>query len=316
MALSSRMPDLRAMEVLLAVARTGSLNAAARELDVSQQAVSARVSSMEAQTGVPLVVRTPHGSALTPAGVVAAAWASRLLQVAEEVDLGLAALRQDRRARLRVSASLTIAELLLPRWLVSQQAAVRTGAPRPAEVVLTAANSDTVIDQVRHDQADLGFIEGPDTPRDLRSRVVGHDTLAVLVRQDHPWAARRTPVTAAELNATPLVSREPGSGTRDALAAALRTALGADVAQAAPVLSLSTTAAVRAAVLAGAGPAVLSELAAADDIASRRLHRVAVAGIDLTRTLRAIWQGPRTPPAGAVRDLITHIAATSGTPRA
>ena len=94
--LSPRMPELGALEVLLAVAHTGSLNAAAREVGVTQQAVSARISSIEAQTGVQLVMRTKHGSTLTAAGVVVAQWAAKLLEVASEVDTGLAALRHDR----------------------------------------------------------------------------------------------------------------------------------------------------------------------------------------------------------------------------
>ncbi len=307
MVLSARMPELGALEVLLAVARKGSLNAAAQEVGVTQQAVSARISSMEAQTGVRLVTRSTHGSSLTPAGVVVVEWASRLLDVAGELDAGLAALRQDQRTRLRVSASLTIAEQLLPGWLVSFQAAARNRAQPAAEVVLVAANSDAVIEQVRAGQADVGFIEGPLTPRDLRSLVVDRDTLTLVVRHDHPWARRRGPVTAEELAGTALVTREPGSGTRDALTAALRAALGPDHPQAPPVLALSTTTAVRAAVLAGAGPAALSELAVADDIAAHRLCRVPLTGLDLHRDLRAVWQGPSRPPAGAVRDLVAHI---------
>jgi|SRR5271155_228130 len=58
MALSSRMPELSALEVFLAVARTASLGAAGRELGLTQQAVSARLASIEAQTGVRLAVRT------------------------------------------------------------------------------------------------------------------------------------------------------------------------------------------------------------------------------------------------------------------
>ena len=309
------MPELGALEVLLAVAREGSLNAAAREVGVSQQAVSARISSMEAQTGVQLVTRTTRGTTLTAAGVVVVEWASRLLDLAGELDAGLAALRQDQRTRLRVSASLTIAEQLLPGWLVSFQAAVRHRAQPAAEVVLTAANSDAVIEHVRAGEADVGFIEGPRTPRDLRSRVVGQDTLTLVVRHDHPWARRRRPVTAEELARTPLVTREPGSGTREALTVALRTALGPGVVQPAPVLELSTTTAVRAAVLAGAGPAVLSELAVADDIAAHRLHRVPLTGVGLGRELRAIWRGPVQPPAGAVRNLVAHIAAGPPAPR-
>lgn len=303
------MPELGALEVLLAIAQRGSLNAAARDLGVTQQAVSARIASLESQTGVQLVTRSRFGSTLTQSGVVVTEWAARLLDVAAEVDAGLGALRQDRKTHLRVCASLTIAEHLLPGWLVSmREAAARTGDD-PVDVVFTAANSDAVIDQVRDGQADVGFVEGPKAPRGIHSRIVGHDALALVVRRDHPWARRQSPVTAAELAATPLVTREDGSGTREALVAALEVTLGRGFKNAAPVLQLSTTSAVRAAVNAGAGPAVLSELALADDLATNRLCRVALVGVDLHRDLRAVWVGPRQPPAGAVRNLIGHIAS-------
>ena len=71
--------------------------------------------------------------------------------------------------------------------------------------------------QVRQGSADLGFVEGPGRPKGLRSRVIGHDTLVVVVRPDHPWARRHQPLSPAELAATALVSREEGSGTRDPL---------------------------------------------------------------------------------------------------
>jgi DNA-binding transcriptional LysR family regulator len=259
--------------VLLAVARGGSLTAASRELGLTQQAVSARVKSAEAQTGVALITRTPRGSALTPEGAVVAEWAARLLAVAGELDAGLAAFRHHHQTRLRVSASLTIAEQLLPGWLVSLQAAARQRGQPPAEVVLTAANSDTVARQVSRGLADLGFVEGAASPHALRSRVIGHDELVVVARPDHPWARRRAPISPAELAVTPLVSREEGSGTREVLAAAVSAALGRRVAL--PVaLALSTTAAVRAAVLAGAGPAVLSELTVTEDITAGRLARI------------------------------------------
>src|SRR3954447_23084321 len=104
------MPDLVSLEILVAVARTGSLSAAAREAGLTQQAVSARMAAMEAQTGVRLATRTTRGAELTAAGVVVVQWADRLLSAAHEVDAGLASLRDDNRSRIRVSASLTIAE--------------------------------------------------------------------------------------------------------------------------------------------------------------------------------------------------------------
>ena len=225
-----------------------------------------------------------------------------MLAVATELDAGLAALRNRHHTRLRVSASLTIAEQLLPGWLVALQAAAQRRGEPPAEIVLTAANSETVAQQVRQGAADLGFVEGPAAPTGVRSRIIGRDELLVVVRPDHPWAERRQPLSPAELAATPLVSREEGSGTRDSFAAALAAALhrppGATPVPAPPVaLALSTTAAVRAAVLAGAGPAVLSELAVSEDLACHRLTCVTVADLDLHRALRAIWTGAPFRPA-------------------
>lgn len=307
MRLSRHVPDLPALEVLLTVARTGSLNSAAGELGVSQQAVSSRIRAIEAQTGVPLVSRTPRGSSLTDEGVVVAEWAARLLDVAAELDAGISALRQDRHSRLRVSASLTVAEALLPGCLVAFRAAAarRPGQPA-AEIVLTAANSDAVLARVSDGRADLGFVEGPHVPRSLRSKTVGHDRLVLVVPPGHPWARRRA-VTPAELAATSLVSREEGSGTREVLAAALAHALGPGVAQAPVALSLSTTSAIRAAVLAGAAPAVLSHLSVGDDLAAGRLVEVGVTGLDLRRPLRVVWRGSAGLPAGAARDLVAHI---------
>ena len=294
----------------MAVARAGSVNAAAREVGVSQQAASARLASMEALTGVRLLVRSPRGSTLTDAGSVVVEWAARLLAGAQQLDAGLATLRGEARARVRVSASLTVAEHLLPSWLVSLQAAALGRGTPPPEVVLTATNSDTVLARVLAGDADLGFIESPRRLRGVRSRLVARDELVLVVRPDHPWVRRRRVVTAVELGATALVSREQGSGTRDALDRALSLAVGGR--QVAPVLALSTTAAVRGAVRAGAGPAVLSRLAVQDDLADGRLVRVDVAELDLRRALRAVWVGPPQPPAGAVRDLVSHITGLRG----
>jgi molybdate transport repressor ModE-like protein len=303
MVLSPHVPDLAALTLLLDVAQAGSLNQAAHRAGISQQAASSRVRSMEAQTGVVLLHRTPRGSRLTTEGEVIAEWAAQLLDAAARMDAGIAALRAARHSRLRVAASSTIAEQLLPAWLASFRAARGLAG----EIVLTAANTEMVIAAVTAGQADIGFIEGPRTPHTLRSRVIGHDRLTVVVAPGHPWARRRRPVSAAELASTPLLSREGGSGTRDTLTAALAAALGPSAAQAPAALSLSTTAAVRAAVLAAAGPAVISELAVTEDLTEGRLREIPVPELDLHRDLRVIWDGAKLPPPGLARDLISHI---------
>nr|WP_269778550.1 LysR family transcriptional regulator [Microlunatus antarcticus] len=286
------------MALLLEIARTGSLGRAAAAHGISQPAVSARVRTMEGLVGVPLVARTARGSTLTPAGVLVAGWARDVLAAAEVLDAGITSLRASDEQRLRVGASMTVAEHLLPRWLV------RLAAERPlTEVSLEAMNSSQVALAVLAGRVDLGFVEGPDVPDGLADEVVAHDRLVVVVAPGHPWVRRRR-VDAAELAATRLVQREPTSGTRGALEAAL----AAYAPMAAPVLELSTTSAVSGAAAAGAGPAVLSRLAVGDDLDRGRLVEVATTGVDLTRVLRAVWVPGRRPSPPA-RDLL-RIATT------
>lgn len=303
--LSSHVPDLRALELLVVVARAGSLSSAASELGISQQAASSRLRTMEAMVGAPLLARTRRGSQLTQTGELVVQWSSRILDAAEQLDAGIAALRSDRRGHLEVAASLTIAEYLLPGWLVAvrtQQA--RSGIP-PTQFTMTAANSERVAALVRSGEVALGFVEGPEAPEGLQRRLVAVDELVVVVAARHPWAQQaERQISAATLAGTKLVAREAGSGTR----VVLERALG-DLPTVPPAFELASTAAVRSAVAAGAGPAALSRYAVRDDLASGRLVEIAVTGVDLTRPMHAVWIGDQEPPSGPARDLVTWAAA-------
>ncbi|MEU2515704.1 LysR family transcriptional regulator [Streptomyces syringium] len=292
--LAHRVPDLGALELLLAVARLGSLGRAARELGITQPAASSRVRTMERMLGVALVERSPRGSRLTDAGVLVTDWARRIVEAAEAFDAGAQALRGRRDSRLRVAASMTIAEYLLPGWLI----ALRTRRPGTA-VSLFAGNSSAVAERLLAAEADLGFVEGLAVPPGLDGAVIGHDRLVVVTAPGHPWARRRTPLDAAELAATALILRERGSGTRQVLDAALASHGGV----AEPLLELASTTAAKAAVVSGAGPSVLSELAVGEELAARRLVEIPVPGVGLRRDLRAVWPtGHR--PTGPARDLL------------
>ncbi|MFF7364572.1 LysR substrate-binding domain-containing protein [Streptomyces sp. NPDC008125] len=296
--LSHRVPDFGALELLLAVARLGSLGRAARDLGISQPAASSRVRTMERQLGVALLDRSPRGSTLTDAGALVTDWARRVVEAAEAFDAGAQALRDRRDSRLRIAASMTIAEYLLPGWLIALR------AERPGTAVsLLAGNSGQVARRLLLGEADLGFVEGLTTPEGLDGTVVAHDRLVVVVAPVHPWARRRSLLTPQELAATPLILRERGSGTRQVLDAAL--AVHGGLAQ--PLLELSSTTAVKSAAESGAGPCVLSELALGEELSARRLVPVQLAGVRLRRQLRAVWPtGHR--PAGPARDLLSLTA--------
>ncbi|MFT4224778.1 LysR substrate-binding domain-containing protein, partial [Micropruina sp.] len=105
----------------------------------------------------------------------------------------------------------------------------------------------------------------------------------------------------AELMETPLVVREPGSGTR----IALERALGGRP-TATPALELASNAAVRVAVIAGAAPAVLSEHAVQAAVSAGELRAVMVDGLVVERPLRAVW--PVEPPLSALGQRLVQLA--------
>lgn len=280
MPLSSRVPELSSLDLLLTVARTGSLGAAAREHGISQPAVASRIRNLERLIGIALVVRSPSGSRLTEQGTVIVDWARRVVEAATALDAGISALRNQQHSKLTIACSMTIAEYLLPTWLIELR------SRRPDVMIgMQVINSSGVCERVLDGTVDLGFVEGAEIPSGVRSSGVASDELLLVVAPGHRWARRRKPVSAAELAATPLIARESGSGTRYTLDSELAR-LGHRMPQ--PVMELSSTTAIKTAVEAGMGPAVLSSLALAEEVTTGRLVAVPTSELNLRRTLRVV----------------------------
>lgn len=277
-------PELAALDLLCSVARLGSLGQVAQRHHVSQPAVSMRMSQLERKLGLHLLDRDQSGTRLTPDGERVVAWSQRVVGEAEALMAAVEGLRAQRRSRLRVAASFTVADQLVPGWL-----ATLDGAMPDLSVTVEVSNSAGVLERVLDGTVDLGFVEGRvDPPSAVATAAVRDDRLAVVADPAHPWARRATPVTGDELAATELAVREPGSGTREVLEGALAPFGGLR-----SRLELVSTEAILAAARAGRGPVVLSLLAVASDLAAGRLVEIPTSGLDLGRVLRAAWLAER-----------------------
>ncbi|MEO3869311.1 LysR family transcriptional regulator [Nonomuraea sp. B12E4] len=285
----SGLPDLDSLKLLVDVGELGSLGQAAKAAGIAQPSASKRVAHLERRLGLPLIERTPRGSTLTAEGKMVAGWAAQVLAAAQELMRAVQAVRTSEAAHLRVASSMTVAEYLVPRWLGELQ-----NREPDVQVGLDVVNSADVAARVLGEDVELGFVEGPNVPEGLASRVVGTDRLVVVVAPGHPWARRRTVLRGPELAATPLVVRESGSGTRETLDVAFRS-----LRRASPRLELGSNSAVKGAAQAGAAPAVLSGYAVEAEVATGRLVEVPLAGLNLVRSLRAVWRRgrPLTGPA-------------------
>ena len=299
--------SLSALELLVATDSHGSISAAARALGVAQPTASAGLRALERRLGLELLERTTRGSRLTETGRATAAWAREVIEASDRFETSAAALRDAPAARVRVAASLTVAEYLAPRWLARlalEGSGPAGGAP---DVELVVRNSREVTDLVLDGAVELGFVESATLRRGLRSRTVAHDRLVVVVGPAHPWA-RRSALRVDELLTGGLVVRERGSGTRETLERGLA-AVGERLPDHLPYLG--STAALKTAVQHGGAVAVLSSLAVADDVARGALVRVAVPGLELDRRLRMVWKDG-TALSSAARRIAAAAAASSG----
>ena len=295
--LTDRTLDLDTLEVLERIAEAGSLSRAAEALGVTQQAVSARLALAERAVGQPLVHRSSSGSTMTETGRLLLGLAAPVLDASRRFAAGLAALQQPTGA-LVIAASQTIAELLLPGWLIEFQR-----REPDVTVRLVAGNSSTVTELVRTGVAHIGFVEMPADPAGVSSVVITEDELVVVVAPGHPWSGA-TSIDVEQLAATPLLLREEGSGTRATIEAWFREAGATPVV---PAAVLETTGIVRANARAGIAPAVMSVRTVDTDLASGALVRIPLAGTPLVRPLRAIWAGDRTTLAST----LLEVARTS-----
>lgn len=248
--------DLVELRGLCLAVELGSLGRAAAAMGISQPALSKRMRELELFAGTPLLRRSPRGVTPTPAGELAYREARALLTRAESVQRLLDGLR-GQRAPIRLAASHTIAEYLLPAPLAEYRERLGHGFA----VELVAANSAVVRDLVRERRADLGLAasvdDGPGPG--LTERALCDDEVMVAVGADHPWAARTT-IALDEFLATAMVMRDPSANTRQVLDGALR---ARDLAVAAPLAEVGSTGAALAAATSGEVAAVLSRLAIA-----------------------------------------------------
>ncbi|MCT1829764.1 LysR substrate-binding domain-containing protein [Brevibacterium luteolum] len=298
---AGRLPDPQVLALLVELDRhTTSIGQAARALDLAQPNASRMLRTFERESGIPLLNRSPRGTKLTPQGQALAAWAAEIMTGYDHLLSGMAALRREVGARVRVSASMTIAEHLLPQWLER----FRTNHPN-ADVGMSICNTTAVCANVREGSCDIGLIESTRVPDDLTAHPIGTDTLVIVAAPTvaAQFAAPEA-VDAAQLAARPLVVREEGSGTREVIEAALRSAGGVQVAAAFP-----SNAAVKVAALAGLAPAAISRLAVESELRTGSLVEVPVTDeVRLSRPLHALWaKGPRL--RGAAADFLALISA-------
>ena len=278
--------QLAHLETLSAVARHGSFSRAARELHLTQPAVSMQVRLLERELGLPLLERVGKRAFPTKAGELLLAHAGRALR---ELENGVQLVQQLRgivagRIRLGTSASFSI--YLLPPALRR----LRARYPR-MELVVVTGNAPEIARAVVQNELDLGIVSLPVRERELAVTPFYRDELVAIGPPDRRWR-RGQRVRAAELTREPLILFERGATLRRVIDEWFQRG-GAPTA---PPMELGNTEAIKKLVEMGFGLSVTSGFAVGAEVKARKL---AAARLDppLYRDIGVILRRdkPRTP---------------------
>ncbi|MER5863189.1 LysR family transcriptional regulator [Kitasatospora sp. NPDC002040] len=193
--------DLRDLELLHAVADSGTLTAAAELLYVSQPALSQRLTRMEARLGTQLFDRQGRGLVPNAAGQRMLLAARQILAELDSAARDLAEMQtgRGRRVRLAVQCSTTF------QWLPPVIRGFRARCPGAEVRIESSLPADSLITALLEDRLDLALITKPDPQMDrVRLTPLFDDEMVAVVPADHPWAALPH-LTAADFDGAELV---------------------------------------------------------------------------------------------------------------
>ena len=168
------------------VARLGSFTRAARELDISQPAVSIQVKELERSLDTTLLIRMRSGVSLTDTGETVFDYTRRIFTLADEMTNAIQDLTGLESGRLTIGSSSTPGEYILPLAL----GRFRERYPK-VEISLSISNTRTVIDQILSRELDLGMAGAPVDIRGLASFLYVNDEVVLVTSPTHVLARKR-----------------------------------------------------------------------------------------------------------------------------
>lgn len=268
-----RQVTLSQLKAFEAVARLGSHTAAARELFITQPAISKKIRMLQEEIGLPLIDQVGRSQYLTEAGQMLLEVCSDWLGVWGRFEQSVADLKGVKRGRLRI-AVVTTSGYFMPR-LLGPFCAEFPGVDVSMEVL----NRDRVLGRLSRNEDDLYVMGLPPDDIEVDCRPLVENPLVVVGSSKHPWT-RRTSIPMSWLAKEQFLVRERGSGTRIAMEQRFAE-MGVELRVR---MVLGSTEAIKQAVAGGLGLAILSRHAINPLSGGRGLVELPVAGFPLRRS--------------------------------
>jgi DNA-binding transcriptional LysR family regulator len=265
--------DLRQLEILRAVAQTGSFTSAGQQLHLSQSAVSRQILLLEEELKEQLFLRLGRKIRITPAGTTLLGLSERMFEDLERTRASILDNQRMVSGTVRLVGGMTVCLYVFPPLLK----AFRKEHPQ-VEVKLTPGATPRLIRQLRSGNADLGLLTLPIDDPNLVTVPVMREELLLVTAPTHPLAKKRH-VVPRDLIGQPFVLFEAGSNSRRTIEAFFAKE------QIAPkvVTETENVEIMKALVMVGMGVAIIPYQAVAREVRTGQLFCTRIAGQQLVR---------------------------------
>ena len=274
--------ELKHLHTLLAIRDRKSFTAAARTLGITQAAVSQHVAGMEDALGVKLFDRRGRSINLTPSGQKLCVYADRITELVAEATADVQGHQLAVGGVLHIASSTVPAATVVPQILSEFRRQFPGVRPE-----LTVSESRSAVASVEQAQAHVGFVGVKPTIKGIKRHCVAEDELVLVVAGDDPLAQRKS-ISVKQLASSPLIVREPNSGSHRCLDLALQQH-GLTLKDMQVAMESNSNAAIVAAVRAGNGVTFVSSAIVADEVKTGELNVVKVRALRPRRKLYMIF---------------------------
>lgn len=287
------------VEVFLHVARCLNISQAARDLFMSQPAVTSAIQKLEDHYSIKLFLRLPRGLELTPAGVLLYRHLKELKDGVVDLENEMMKIRGTLHGKILIGASPTFGNYTLPHLL-----GLFSQLYPEISYRLTIANNSQVYAFLQEGKIELAFLVGTLPGKRLDAKKIMEDELVMIAAPGHPWASG-VPVKSSELLTQPVILREKGSGSRKDMEEAYAE-MGLPPDELIVIAELNSLEAIKQAVIANLGTALVSRRAAEKEIEQGLLKTVGIEGVKLARNIYAATL-PDARLTAAASDLLQFV---------
>ncbi|AGB42064.1 transcriptional regulator [Halobacteroides halobius DSM 5150] len=267
---------LQTLKMLVWLAEYKSFSIVAKQLDLTQPAVSMQIKSLEEQFETNLITRQKGNIELTPAGKIIYHQAKKILNDWEEAKLKVKQIKGKTYDHLTIGASTIPSEYLLPNLL----AKFYNKLPE-VETTVEVGDSKEIINLLKNKKIDLAIVGLKPAINQLQIKPIVTDSLVLIVPPDHRLANKRQ-VNSKELITERILLREKGSGTRQTMLTALENN-GINKESLNIRACLGSNEAIISAVAAKLGISFISNLAAKNATLNNRIEKIEVTDISTSR---------------------------------